>query len=205
MQRIEMCAIRLAPREFVYSCFMTASTSLSLRTLGNSDLQLTPIGFGAWAIGGGGWKFGWGSQDDNESMGAAIHRAWPRDLGINWIDTAAVYGLGHSEEVVAQRALKTSPHKPYIFTKCERLWHETMEPSTALSRSGNIDERARGLVAPAASRNHRFSIRSTGPIPMKKLKSQWRRWRNCASKARFAGSASQFLRRPNEARAEDRA
>jgi len=90
-----------------------------LRTLGNSDLQLTAIGFGAWAVGGGDWKFAWGPQDDNDSI-AAIRRAL--DLGINWIDTAAVYGLGHSEEVVAM-AVKDSGHKPSIFTKCSLRWH----------------------------------------------------------------------------------
>jgi aryl-alcohol dehydrogenase-like predicted oxidoreductase len=88
--------------------------------LGNSDLNLTPIGFGAWAIGGGNWEFAWGPQDDSESI-AAIHRAL--DLGVNWIDTAAIYGLGHSEEMVA-RALKTTSHKPYVFTKCSMRWHE---------------------------------------------------------------------------------
>ncbi|MGC9223121.1 MAG: aldo/keto reductase [Terracidiphilus sp.] len=95
------------------------STSHELRTLGNSDLQLTAIGFGAWAIGGGDWQYAWGPQDDSDSI-AAIHRAL--DLGINWIDTAAVYGLGHSEEIVG-RAVKASPHKPYIFTKCSMRWH----------------------------------------------------------------------------------
>jgi len=97
---------------------MSTVPSPPLRNLGNSDLRLSAIGFGAWAIGGAGWQFAWGPQDDNESI-AAIHRAL--DLGINWIDTAAVYGLGHSEEVVA-RALKTAARKPYIFTKCERRW-----------------------------------------------------------------------------------
>jgi|SRR5438477_12286542 len=71
------------------------------RQLGNSDLQITPVGYGAWAIGGSGWQFAWGSQSDNDSI-AAIHRAL--DLGVNWIDTAAVYGLGHSEDVVARRS-----------------------------------------------------------------------------------------------------
>jgi aryl-alcohol dehydrogenase-like predicted oxidoreductase len=99
---------------------MTNAASHSLRTLGNSDLQLTPIGFGAWAIGGGNWEFAWGPQDDNESI-AAIHRAL--DLGVNWIDTAAIYGLGHSEEVVG-RALKTTTHKPLVFTKCSMRWHK---------------------------------------------------------------------------------
>ncbi|MGA8151582.1 MAG: aldo/keto reductase [Terriglobales bacterium] len=85
------------------------------KQLGNSDLHITPVGYGAWAIGGSGWQFAWGSQDDNESI-AAIHQAL--ELGVNWIDTAAVYGLGHSEEVVS-RALKSwSGPKPYVFTKC---------------------------------------------------------------------------------------
>ncbi len=93
------------------------------KKLGNSDLELSPIGFGAWAIGGGDWAFSWGPQDDNDSI-AAIHKAL--DLGINWIDTAAVYGLGHSEEIVA-RALKTTSHKPYVFTKCGLVWNEKRE------------------------------------------------------------------------------
>jgi len=92
----------------------------STRKLGNSDLDLTSIGFGAWAIGGGDWQHGWGPQDDEDSI-AAIHRAI--DAGINWIDTAAVYGLGHSEEVVA-RALKSTSTKPYVFTKCAMTWGE---------------------------------------------------------------------------------
>lgn len=84
---------------------------MELRPFGNSDMQITPIGFGAWAIGGSGWEYAWGAQDDQESI-EAIHRAL--DLGINWIDTAAVYGLGHSEEVVA-RALQGISQRPYVF------------------------------------------------------------------------------------------
>jgi len=91
---------------------------MQTRRLGNSDLSITPIGFGAWAIGGGGWAFAWGAQDDAQSV-AAIHEAI--DLGINWIDTAAVYGLGHSEEVVA-KALEGVRKRPYVFTKCARVW-----------------------------------------------------------------------------------
>lgn len=98
---------------------MTQTASLSLRTLGNSDLELTPIGLGTWAIGGGNYQFGWGPQDDAASI-TAIHRAV--DLGVNWIDTAAVYGLGHSEEVVG-RAVKSLSPKPYIFTKCTQRWY----------------------------------------------------------------------------------
>ena len=96
-----------------------AAVKSDLRSLGNSDLRLTPIGFGAWAIGGENWEFAWGPQDDKESIGA-IHRAL--DLGINWIDTAAIYGLGHSEEIVA-RALKSTHHKPLVFTKCSMRWN----------------------------------------------------------------------------------
>lgn len=90
------------------------------KKLGNSDLDITAIGVGAWAIGGGGWEFGWGEQDDNDSI-AAIRTAI--DAGVNWIDTAAVYGLGHSEEIVG-KALSGVSKKPYIFTKCERRWNE---------------------------------------------------------------------------------
>ncbi len=89
-----------------------------MKKLGNSEMELTSIGFGAWAIGGGDWQYAWGPQDDAESV-AAIHRAI--DLGINWIDTAAVYGLGHSEEVVG-KALKTARTKPYVFTKSSMTW-----------------------------------------------------------------------------------
>ncbi|UWZ86900.1 aldo/keto reductase [Occallatibacter riparius] len=99
----------------------TTTTSTSLRTLGNSDLQLTPIGFGAWAIGGGNWEFAWGPQEDDESI-AAIQRAL--ELGVNWIDTAAIYGLGHSEEVVAKALKGWSGPRPYVFTKCSMRWHE---------------------------------------------------------------------------------
>jgi aryl-alcohol dehydrogenase-like predicted oxidoreductase len=92
---------------------------MQTRKLGNSDLHITPVGYGAWAIGGSGWQFAWGSQNDNDSI-AAIHRSL--ELGVNWIDTAAVYGLGHSEEVVA-RALKSWPGpRPYVFTKCGLRW-----------------------------------------------------------------------------------
>lgn len=89
------------------------------RKLGNSDLDITPVGYGTWAIGGSGWQFGWGSQDDNDSI-AAIHRSL--ELGVNWIDTAAVYGLGHSEEVVGSALKSWSGPRPYVFTKCGRSW-----------------------------------------------------------------------------------
>ena len=90
------------------------------RQLGNSDLQLTTVGLGAWAIGGGDWAFGWGPQDDAQSV-RAIQRAL--DLGINWIDTAAIYGLGHSEEVVA-RALEGRGGEVIVATKCGLRWRD---------------------------------------------------------------------------------
>ena len=94
---------------------------MKTKQLGNSDLFITPIGFGAWAIGGSGWELGWGEQDDKASV-AAIHRGL--ELGVNWIDTAAVYGMGHSEEVVAT-ALRAWPGpRPYVFTKCGLRWDE---------------------------------------------------------------------------------
>ena len=102
---------------------------MKTRRLGNSDLNITRIGFGAWAIGGGDWQFGWGHQDDADSV-AAIHRAL--ELGINWIDTAAVYGLGHSEEVVARALAEWPGQRPYIFTKCVRVWNEKREIATLL-------------------------------------------------------------------------
>jgi aryl-alcohol dehydrogenase-like predicted oxidoreductase len=91
---------------------------MTLRTLGQSDLKITPTGIGAWAIGGGKWEFAWGPQDDKESI-AAIQAGL--DRGINWIDTAAVYGLGHSETVVGQ-AIKGLRPSPYVFTKCSLVW-----------------------------------------------------------------------------------
>jgi aryl-alcohol dehydrogenase-like predicted oxidoreductase len=92
---------------------------MQTRQLGKSDLQITRVGYGAWAIGGGGWEFAWGAQEDNHSI-AAIHRAL--ELGVNWIDTAAVYGLGHSEEVVAKALKEWSGPKPYVFSKCTLRW-----------------------------------------------------------------------------------
>jgi aryl-alcohol dehydrogenase-like predicted oxidoreductase len=87
--------------------------------LGNSDVNITRAGYGAWAVGGGGWQFAWGPQDDDDSV-AAIHRSL--ELGVNWIDTAAVYGLGHSEEVVARALKEWAGKRPYVFTKCAMRW-----------------------------------------------------------------------------------
>lgn len=110
---------------------------MDLKTLGQSDLKLSPIGIGAWAIGGGGWAFSWSDQDDQVSI-RSIHAAL--DAGMNWIDTAAVYGLGHSEEVVAE-AIKTYPgNKPYVFTKCERAWTADRQIIKVLKRDSIFRE-----------------------------------------------------------------
>ena len=103
---------------------------MQTRKLGNSDLNITRVGFGAWAIGGGGWEFGWGNQEDNDSI-AAIKRAL--ELGVNWIDTAAVYGTGHSEEVVAKALAEWQGALPYIFTKCSMVWDEQRKVRTEYS------------------------------------------------------------------------
>src|SRR3982074_3537312 len=119
---------------------------MTVRTLGQSDLKITPIGIGAWAIGGGKWEFGWGAQDDSESI-AAIHAGL--DRGINWIDTAAVYGLGHSETVVG-RAIKGLAEQPYIFTKCSLVWDKAGKISHTLQ--------ARSICREAESSLNRLKI-----------------------------------------------
>jgi aryl-alcohol dehydrogenase-like predicted oxidoreductase len=122
---------------------------MEMRKLGNSDLHITRVGYGAWAIGGSGWQFAWGSQDDNKSI-AAIHRAL--ELGVNWIDTAAVYGLGHSEEV-AGRALKDwRGSRPYVFTNCglrENAKGEVQKVLSAGSIRGEVEDSLRRLSVDA--------------------------------------------------------
>jgi aryl-alcohol dehydrogenase-like predicted oxidoreductase len=116
--------------------------ALATKRLGTTDMEITRVGFGAWAIGGGGWAFGWGPQDDDESIAAIRHAI---DQGINWIDTAAVYGLGHSEEVVA-RALQGIPEadRPYVFTKCGLLTDSAnpMAPAKRVGTAARIKEEA---------------------------------------------------------------
>jgi aryl-alcohol dehydrogenase-like predicted oxidoreductase len=96
--------------------------------LGNSNIEITRIGFGAWAIGGPGYAFGWGKQDDDDSVKAILKAL---ELGVNWIDTAAVYGTGHSEEVVAEALRQWNDSKPYIFTKCSLVWDENRNISNS--------------------------------------------------------------------------
>ncbi len=118
---------------------------METRKLGNSDLQITPVGYGAWAIGGSGWDFAWGHQDDADSI-AAIHRTL--ELGVTWIDTAAVYGIGHSEEVLAQALKDWRGPRPYVFTKCVLIWDDkghVTQNHTAASIRRECEESLRRL------------------------------------------------------------
>jgi len=129
----------------IYPCMAAThalQTSLPTRQLGNSDLHLTRIGFGAWAIGGGDWEFSWGPQEDSDSV-KTIEQAL--DLGINWIDTAAIYGLGHSEEIVA-KALKHVAKKPYVFTKCSMRWTPDRKIYRSL-KAGSLREEIEASLA----------------------------------------------------------
>jgi aryl-alcohol dehydrogenase-like predicted oxidoreductase len=124
--------------------------SLKKRRLGKTSLEITTVGFGAWAIGGGGWAYGWGPQDDRASVEAIRHAV---DRGINWIDTAAIYGLGHSEEVVGQ-ALRQIPaaSRPFVFTKCGMVAN-TARP---------FEDPARDLTPPSIRREVEASLRRLG-------------------------------------------
>lgn len=125
----------------VRSLHMSHDNSVS-QLLGCADFSLSRVGLGGWAWGGADWAAGWGLQDDKESI-AAIHRAV--DVGVNWIDTAAVYGLGHSEEVI-RRALQTLPleRRPYVFTKCGLAWNEN-ERNAPPARVGSAKALRSGL------------------------------------------------------------
>jgi aryl-alcohol dehydrogenase-like predicted oxidoreductase len=133
---------------------------MTLRTLGQSELKITPIGIGAWAIGGGKWEFAWGPQDDKESI-AAIRAGL--DRGINWIDTAAVYGLGHSETIVG-RAITRLSTRPYIFTKCSLVWDD----------SGNVSH---NLQAPSIRREAEASLMRLGVDTIDLYQIHWPAWR----------------------------
>ena len=122
---------------------------METKQLGYSDLLITPVGYGSWAIGGSGWQFAWGKQNDDDSI-AAIHRAL--ELGVNWIDTAAVYGVGHSEEIVSRALATWHGPRPYVFTKCGLRWNaqgQTRRDLTAASIRKECEDSLRRLKVEA--------------------------------------------------------
>ena len=120
--------------------------------LGNSDMEITPIGIGAWAMGGGGWEFGWGPQDDDANPLSAIHAAL--DGGINWIDTAAVYGLGHSEEVVGARSRRTARTARMCSPNANSSGTKSAKSAVRL-KAESIRRECERQSAPPQSRYHR--------------------------------------------------
>jgi len=141
---------------------------METKRLGNSDLQITPVGIGAWAIGGADWAFGWSAQDDRESI-RAIHAAL--DCGINWIDTAAVYGLGHSEEVVARALREYGGAKPYVFTKCERAWDANRQIVKSLKRESIRSECEASLLRLGVDQIDLYQIH--WPEPIEDIEEGW--------------------------------
>ena len=145
---------------------MTA-TQLSTTQLGETGLEITRVGVGAWAIGGGGWEFGWGPQDDEESIDA-IHRAL--DLGVNWIDTAAAYGFGRSEEIVG-RALEGVAARPYVFTKCSLLEGSGRTVVHSLKRDSILREASNSLKRLGVDAIDLYQIH--WPIPVEDIEEGW--------------------------------
>jgi len=133
---------------------------MQTRKLGSTDLVLTPIGLGTWAMGGP-WEYGWGPQDDGEAVAAILTAL---DLGINWIDTAPVYGVGHSEELVGQ-ALRQTKHKPFLATKCGRLWNEKKELIPYLKRDSVRRECEASLRRLGVERIDLYQMHWPDPLP----------------------------------------
>jgi aryl-alcohol dehydrogenase-like predicted oxidoreductase len=142
-------------------------TQLPTSPLGATGLEITRVGFGAWAIGGGGWEFGWGPQHDDESI-AAIHRAL--DLGINWIDTAAAYGFGHSEQIVG-RALQGLAERPYVFTKSSLLDDGTRHVRHVLKRDSILREAEASLRRLGVDAIDLYQIH--WPVPEQDIEEGW--------------------------------
>jgi aryl-alcohol dehydrogenase-like predicted oxidoreductase len=142
-------------------------TALRTTPLGQTGLEITRVGFGAWAIGGGGWEFGWGPQEDDQSV-AAIHRAL--DLGVNWIDTAAAYGFGRSELMVG-RALKGLPDRPYVFTKCSLLEGPDRSVAHSLKRDSILREAHASIERLGVDAIDLYQIH--WPIPVEEIEEGW--------------------------------
>jgi aryl-alcohol dehydrogenase-like predicted oxidoreductase len=142
-------------------------TALQRTQLGRTGLEITRLGFGAWAIGGGGWEFGWGPQDDEQSI-ASIHHAL--ELGINWIDTAAAYGFGHSEQIVG-RALEGLADRPYVFTKCSLLEGPNRTVAHSLKRDSILREAEHSLQRLGVEAIDLYQIH--WPIPAADIEEGW--------------------------------
>jgi aryl-alcohol dehydrogenase-like predicted oxidoreductase len=142
-------------------------TALQRTQLGRTGLEITRVGFGAWAIGGGGWEFGWGPQDDEQSI-ASIHHAL--ELGINWIDTAAAYGFGHSEQIVG-RALEGLAERPYVFTKCSLLEGPDRTVAHSLERDSILREAEHSLQRLGVEAIDLYQIH--WPIPAADIEEGW--------------------------------
>jgi aryl-alcohol dehydrogenase-like predicted oxidoreductase len=144
------------------------TTSLKTTQLGQTGMEITRVGFGAWAIGGGGWEFGWGPQDDEESIEAIRHAL---EQGINWIDTAAAYGFGHSEEIVG-RALEGVAARPFVFTKCSLLEGPGRTVVHNLSRDSILREVGDSLARLGVDAIDLYQIH--WPIPDEDIEEGWR-------------------------------
>jgi aryl-alcohol dehydrogenase-like predicted oxidoreductase len=142
-------------------------TTLKTTQLGQTDLEITRVGFGAWALGGGDWERGWGPQDDDESI-AAIHHAL--EQGINWIDTAAGYGFGHSEQIVG-RALQGFRERPYVFTKCSLLEGPDRRVLHSLTRDSILREAGNSLQRLGVEAIDLYQIH--WPIPAADIEEGW--------------------------------
>jgi aryl-alcohol dehydrogenase-like predicted oxidoreductase len=142
-------------------------TALETRQLGGTDLKITRVGFGAWALGGGDWEHGWGPQDDDESIAAILHGL---EQGINWIDTAAAYGFGHSEQVVG-RALQGLRERPYLFTKCSLLEGPHRAVVHSLKRDSILHEATDSLERLGVDAIDLYQIH--WPIPATEIEEGW--------------------------------
>jgi aryl-alcohol dehydrogenase-like predicted oxidoreductase len=153
------------------------------RRLGWTDLELTVIGLGTWAHGGSGWRFSWGPQDDRDSI-ATIHRAL--DMGVNWVDTAAVYGLGHAEEVLGQ-ALRERRERPIVATKCGLVWDETRRIANCLTRASVLREAEASLRRLAIDAIDLYQIH--WPTPDEQIEEAWEAidMLRAQGKVRYAG------------------
>ena len=162
------------------------TTSLATTELGTTGLEITRVGFGAWAIGGGGWEFGWGPQEDNESV-EAIERAL--ELGVNWIDTAAAYGFGHSEQVVG-RALAGARERPYVFTKASLLEGPGRKVVHSLKRDSILREAHASLDRLGVEAIDLYQIH--WPIPDEDLEQGWSAFAELKEQAWSGTSASRI-------------